>query len=71
MLPCRFWANVAESKSDYYSGYIAALRDYAWWLDGVQYVGCGMNTMEDAMRVAKELYGSVEKAEQRMSGRRK
>jgi len=30
-------------------GYIEALCDYAWWKDGVQYVGCGVRTLQQAI----------------------
>lgn len=38
----------------YYGGYVDALRDYAWWKDGTQYVGtCGTTLAEAIARVAK------------------
>ncbi len=36
--------------NEYKKGYLQALRDYAWWRDGVQYVGCGARTLEQAER---------------------
>jgi hypothetical protein len=32
----------------YKAGYLNALRAYAWWKDGVQYVGCGVRTLKQA-----------------------
>ena len=46
-----------EGHSDGYAkgwkaGYRDALRDYAWWRDGVQYVGCGTRTLAEALKKA-------------------
>jgi ferredoxin-thioredoxin reductase catalytic chain len=35
--------NVAKSS------YIDALREYAWWKDGEQFVGCGVKTLKQAI----------------------
>jgi len=35
-------------------GHIEALRDYAWWKDGVQYVGCGVKTLAQAIKEAED-----------------
>jgi len=33
----------------YKKGYLKALESYAWWKDGVQYVGCGVKTLKQAI----------------------
>jgi len=33
----------------FHHGYISALRLFAWWKDGEQYVGCGNKTLGQAM----------------------
>lgn len=44
---------------EYIRGYVAALRDYAWWKDGVQYVGsCGTTLAEAIARGTK--FGETE-----------
>ena len=30
-------------------GTIEGIRQYAWWKDGVQYVGCGIYTLHEAI----------------------
>jgi hypothetical protein len=40
--------NIEESKA-YYNGMRAGLTLYAWWKDGVQYVGTCGTTLEDAI----------------------
>lgn len=44
---------ILETDGNYDSarreGYEQALRDYAWWKDGVQYVGCGAKTLQQAI----------------------
>ena len=32
----------------YQDGYLQALYDYAWWKDGIMYVGCGRKTYKQA-----------------------
>lgn len=34
---------------DYLTGVAAGIRRFAWWKDGVQYVGSGAMTLEDAL----------------------
>ena len=36
-------------QEKFIEGYKQALRDYAWWKDGVQYVGCGVKTLKIAL----------------------
>jgi len=48
-------------------GYITALRDYAWWKDGKQYVGCGFKTLKQAI---KEAENEAPKRESTMCDRR-
>ena len=38
-------------------GYIAGLSAYAWWKDGVQYVGTCGTTLKEAIEHAKQEYG--------------
>jgi hypothetical protein len=35
-------------------GFLFALRAYAWWKNGVQYVGCGVQTLEEAIKELNE-----------------
>ena len=37
-------------------GYIEGLRAYAWWKDGVQYVGTCGDTLEEAIENVKKEY---------------
>lgn len=41
-----------EPRNDFERGYVAALHEYAWWRDGVQYVGMGRKTLDEAVRDA-------------------
>ena len=34
--------------NDYIRGYLTALRDFAWWRGGIEYVGCGIYTLKRA-----------------------
>jgi len=34
----------------YQEGYLASLKDYAIWNDGVEYVGCGNHTLKQAQQ---------------------
>ena len=36
-------------------GFIEALKQYAWWRDGVQYVGCGGETLQSAIDQIKKI----------------
>lgn len=45
----------------WFDGYIAGLREYAWWKDGVQYVGSCGTTLKDAINVAEKEYGLTTK----------
>lgn len=38
----------ADKLSDFERGGLAMLRQYAWWKDGTQYVGCGYRTLRAA-----------------------
>lgn len=38
-----------EGDCAWIKGFKAALRVYAWWKDGVQYVGCGVYTLEQEL----------------------
>lgn len=38
----------AQRRQAYKRGYLQALYDFAWWKDGVQYVGCGVKTLKQA-----------------------
>lgn len=40
------------------SGYCAGLQAYAWWRDGVQYVGSCVVTLEQAVEQAKREYSA-------------
>lgn len=44
-----------SKSNDYKQGFIAGLREYAWWKNGVQYVGtCGTTLWEAIQRVEQE-----------------
>lgn len=47
--------NVAEVafQSGYETGYKAGLKAYAWWKDGVQYVGTCGKTLKQALEECK------------------
>lgn len=38
-----------ENTTDYLAGYIDGLTAYAWWKDGVQYVGTSGTTLTEAI----------------------
>lgn len=38
----------------YRQGYKDALRDFAWWKDGTQYVGCGIKTLKEEIEEIEE-----------------
>ncbi|KKM97703.1 hypothetical protein LCGC14_1165210 [marine sediment metagenome] len=40
----------AKSKTEYQRGFTEGVTLYAWWKDGVQYVGCGSRTLEQALK---------------------
>lgn len=37
-------------RESFKQGYLKALTTYAWWKDGVQYVGCSVKTLKQAER---------------------
>jgi len=41
-------------NASYYEGARDALHRYAWHKDGTQYVGCGMNTLKQALEQVDE-----------------
>lgn len=41
--------------NSYYNGVRDGIRKYAWWKDGVQYVGCGVYTLQDALTEVNEI----------------
>lgn len=43
----------------YVAGAMAALEQYAWWRDGVQYVGCGAETLSDARAAWEKLIAGL------------
>lgn len=42
----------AKSTEEYRRGFIDGLKEYAWWKDGVQYVGSCGTTLEQAIERA-------------------
>ncbi len=48
--------NVAQAafESGYKKGYIDGLTGYAWWKDGIQYVGTSGTTLKAAIEAAKD-----------------
>ena len=40
--------------SGFRNGYLLALKDWAWWKDGVEYVGSGVYTLKQAERMFTE-----------------
>ena len=41
----------------FYGGKREAVKEFAWWKDGVEYVGCGIKTLKQVM----EEYDEAEK----------
>jgi len=33
----------------YFNGQKDILKQYAWWKDGIEYVGCGVETLKEAL----------------------
>jgi len=57
------YLQIAQTRA-YYQGFRDGLLEYAWWKDGVQYVGtCG--------RTLKEAFAEVDKLEQNLLQRYK
>jgi hypothetical protein len=50
------------SRAVWLQGYLAGLRAFAWWRDGVQYVGTCGTTLRQAIERAWEKYG-IQKTE--------
>lgn len=44
-------------------GYLEGLAAYAWWKDGVQYVGSCGTTLKEAVEEAKERYAVEEESD--------
>lgn len=42
-----------EEIDAYWRGYLQALYDYAWWKDGVMYIGSGIRTYKEAKAAAE------------------
>lgn len=42
----------AENEKKHQEGFIAGLREYAWWKDGIQYVGSCGTTLKKAIEQA-------------------
>lgn len=40
----------------YKQGFIDALRAFAWWKDGIQYVGTGAKTLKDAVSNVEQIF---------------
>lgn len=38
----------------YREGLIDGVRRFAWWKDGIQYVGCGVKTLKEATEEIKK-----------------
>ncbi len=49
-----------ESK-DFLRGYIAGLWLYAWWKDGVEYVGTSATLLKVTIKEAKKIWKEVNK----------
>lgn len=47
----REWVQ-AGYKGGYLNGFMAAVRLFAWWKDGTEYVGCGNLTKKEALEMA-------------------
>lgn len=49
-----------REKDIFYAGQISGIARYAWWKDGVQYVGsCGTTLKEALDELERERYGTV------------
>lgn len=40
----------AAAHDSYWQGFRAGIREYAWWKEGVQYVGSCGTTLEEALK---------------------
>ena len=45
----------AQSINDYFDGARGAIRLYAWWKDGEEYVGCGRLTLSAALSLLEDM----------------
>lgn len=61
-----------ESESEinnYFDGFLDGLREFAWWKDGVQYVGTNKKTLKEVSESAEILRSkSLEKVRARKVG---
>ena len=49
-------------QAAWFDGFTEGLRAYAWWKDGVQYVGTCGNTLIEAIEFARKAHG-IDKVE--------
>jgi len=47
---CRISELEQEVKEATFKGYLDGIRQYAWWKDGVQYVGTCGTTLQEALK---------------------
>ena len=50
---CRISELEQEVKEATFKGYLDGIRQYAWWKDGVQYVGTCGTTLKEALKEAR------------------
>jgi hypothetical protein len=43
---------IEKEKQAFLEGFVAGLKEFAWWKDGVQYVGTCGTTLKEAIRKA-------------------
>ena len=55
ILPAYFEEYNDIEKEAWIQGAKEALRAYAWWQDGIEYVGCGLTTLNRAMRQLEDV----------------
>lgn len=46
---------MTEGKDDFYEGMKEGIRLYAWWRDGIQYVGTTGRTLKEALEDVDKL----------------
>jgi len=53
-----YWKDMLGTRSnEFIEGVIEGMRAFAWWKDGVEYVGTGGKTLKEAIAEAKEGLG--------------
>jgi hypothetical protein len=62
----RYWKDMYGKRSaDFIDGVVAAMEAYAVWHDGKQYIGVGMQPLDEAVAEAREQMGGCDEVERR------